>query len=63
MTALWILIAYTVGTLFGYLLNLTVRKQFFMRGVAFTIDSLIDTGYLRANRGDDGEIHLIKAED
>jgi len=52
-----------VGTLFGYLLNLTARKQFFVRGVEATIDSLIDAGYLRADIGDDGEIHLIKAED
>jgi len=63
MTAFWILAAYTVGTLFGYLLNLTARKQFFLRGVEVTIDSLIDNGYLRADIGADGEIHLIKAED
>ena len=50
---LWLFFAYTVGTVFGMWLK-------FRHVIDMTIDSLIDNGYLKHRRKEDGEIEILK---
>jgi len=49
----WMAFAYVVGTLFG----LWVKQA---RTVEFTIDSLIERGYLKHRKDANGEIEILK---
>jgi len=61
-SALWILIAYSVGTIVGMSFMIFVRKRIFEAGVEATIDQLIDSGYLKAETTPSGEIILLKVD-
>jgi len=53
----WLLLAYAVGTAFGYV----VGKTSSIKDVAgVTVDSLIERGYLKTRRGPDGELEILK---
>jgi hypothetical protein len=53
----WLLFAYAVGTIFGYVLGKTSN----IKNVAeLTIDSLIANGYLKTRRGANGELEILK---
>lgn len=52
----WLLLAYGVGTIFGYYIQ-DFRGQ---RIVEATIDSLIANGYLKHRKDDKGEIEILK---
>lgn len=49
----WMAFAYVVGTLFG----LWVKQA---RTVAFTIDSLVERGYLKSRKMPNGDIEILK---
>lgn len=48
----WLLLAYTIGTVFGMKLN-------FNRVIGMTIDNLIENGFLRHRTNDDGEVEIL----
>lgn len=49
----WMAFAYLVGTLFG----LWVKQT---HTVAFTIDSLVERGYLKSRKMPNGDIEILK---
>ena len=49
----WLALAYIVGTLFGLRVNMNGM-------IGATIDSLIEQGYLRTRKTNDGEIEILK---
>ena len=49
----WLLLAYVIGTVFGLRIN-------FHNVIGSTIDSLIESGYLKTRRKSDGEIEILK---
>ena len=54
---MWLLGAYLAGSCATWYLFL---RQNFLKATEATIDSLIDNGFLRYKRGDDGEIEILK---
>ena len=56
-TTLWLLGAYIAGSAATYYLML---KATFIDATGKTIDQLIENGFLRHKRGEDGEIEILK---
>ena len=56
-TILWLLGAYIAGSAATYYLML---KATFIDATGKTIDQLIENGFLRHKRGEDGEIEILK---
>lgn len=56
MVEAWILVAYVVGTMFGYM----VGRGKVMEVVSHTIDKLVSDGFIQTRKTDDGEIELLK---
>jgi len=54
---MWLLTAYVAGSCATWYLFL---RQNFLNATEATIDSLIDNGFLRYKRGDDGEVEILK---
>ena len=54
---MWLFGAYLAGTVATYFLFL---KQNFKNATEATIDALIDKGFLRHKKLDDGEIEILK---
>jgi hypothetical protein len=54
---MWLLAAYVAGSGATWYLFL---RQNFLNATEATIDSLIDNGFLRYKRGDDGELEILK---
>ena len=54
---MWLLAAYIAGSGATWYLFL---RQNFLNATEATIDSLIDNGFLRYKRGDDGELEILK---
>ena len=54
---MWLLAAYIAGSCATWYLFL---RQNFLNATEATIDSLIDNGFLRYKRGDDGELEILK---
>lgn len=54
---MWLLGAYLAGSGATWYLFL---RQNFLNATEATIDSLIDNGFLRHKRGDDGELEILK---
>ena len=54
---MWLLGANPTGSCATWYLFL---RQNFLKATEATIDSLIDNGFLRYKRGDDGEIEILK---
>ena len=54
---MWLLAAYVAGSGATWYLFL---RQNFLNATEATIDSLINNGFLRDKRGDDGELELLK---
>ena len=54
---MWLLAAYVAGSGATWYLFL---RQNFLNATEATIDSLIDNGFLRYKRGDDGEVEILK---
>lgn len=59
----WILLAYTIGTVVGLSFNSFTKRKFFEAGVSATVEELIEQGYLKAETAPNGETVLIKADD
>ena len=57
---MWLLAAYLAGSGATWYLFL---RQNFLNATEATIDSLIDNGFLRYKRGDDGELEILKWND
>ena len=57
---MWLLAAYVAGSGATWYLFL---RQNFLNATEATIDSLIDNGFLRYKRGDDGELEILKWND
>ena len=55
--ALWLLLAYIAGSVATYLLML---KATFVDAADKTIDTLIETGYIRTRKNKDGELELLQ---
>ena len=55
--ALWLLSAYIAGSVATYLLML---KATFVDAADKTIDTLIETGYIRTRKNKDGELELLQ---
>jgi hypothetical protein len=56
----WLLLAYVSGSVVAYALN---YKSITMNAVEKTIDSLIESGYLKATKNDNGEVILHKYDE
>ena len=56
---LWFLGAYLIGTLMGYWFSRSSAEEMAGR----TIDHLIEQGFLKYKKDDNGEIVLLKPED
>ena len=57
---MWLLVAYTTGSVFtGWVLH----KSGVRNGIENTIDSLVDQGFLRHKKDNDGEIEILKWND
>ena len=54
---MWLLAAYVAGSGATWYLFL---RQNFLNATEATIDSLIDNGFLRYKRGEDGELEILK---
>lgn len=54
---MWLLAAYVAGSGATWYLFL---RQNFLNATEATIDSLINNGFLRYKRGDDGELEILK---
>lgn len=57
---LWLLIAYTVGTLFG---RSSIKSKYELdtgKIIEATIDRLIQDGYVKSKKNENGEVELIK---
>ena len=54
---MWLLTAYIAGSCATWYLFL---RQNFIKATEATIDSLIDNGFLRYKRSDDGEVEILK---
>ena len=54
---MWLLGAYLAGSCATWYLFL---RQNFLKATEATIDSLIDNGFLRYKRGEDGELEILK---
>ena len=55
--AFWLLVAYVAGSVATYLLML---KATFVDAADKTIDTLIETGYIRTRKNKDGELELLQ---
>ena len=58
--ALWFLLAYGVGTAFGYFLGFTAKAT---KIATITIDSLVADGYIKYKMLPSGEYDIIKLEE
>ena len=56
----WLLIAYTVGTIFGLWVGFKIEAN---RIVEMTIDSLIAQGFLKTREDEKGEVEIIPFND
>ena len=56
-TIAWLLGAYVAGSAATYYLFL---KKNFLDATEATIDTLIDNGFLRVRKGDNGELEILK---
>jgi len=54
---IWLFVAYLSGSIVTYLMLL---KTTFIDASGKTIDTLIENGFLRHKKGDDGEIEILK---
>jgi|TARA_B100001027_G_scaffold216941_1_gene195282 hypothetical protein len=59
MEAYWIVGIYTLGSIVGYYMGKGGHKE----TVAKIIDNLIDSGYLRTEKKQDGEIEIKRWND
>jgi hypothetical protein len=55
--AFWLLVAYIAGSVATYILML---KATFVDAADKTIDTLIETGYIRTRKNKDGELELLQ---
>ena len=55
--ALWLLLAYIAGSVATYILML---KATFVDAADKTIDTLIETGYIRTRKNKGGELELLQ---
>jgi len=57
---LWFVLAYVVGTGFGWYLGVTKNVK---DSAGLVIDSLIEGGYLRHRKSESGEIEILKLDE
>lgn len=59
----WLLLAYTTGTVVGFSFRTLSKRKFFEAGVSATVEELIEQGYLKAKTAPNGDTVLVKADD
>jgi len=63
LEAIWLLLAYSVGTVFGIYWSGASNFRRTQKIVDVTVDMLIRDGYILTRTDDNGEVHLLKVNE
>lgn len=63
LEAIWLLLAYSVGTAFGIYWCAASNFRHTQKIVDVTVDMLIRDGYILTRTDDNGEVHLLKVNE